>query len=254
MPQDNKKYQNTDASILVLKDGFSFCTQAKSYFYPITKSSKLKLEDLYKWAEQEQLTIQNPSITHFNGIGTIVPLEMFDEKSVAFYLSKGATTKDYEEVSFDIIEQSNQAIVYNRTIEHHSLLKELSPKSISQHYISRLLSTITSFSINSPKKNLFIHLQSGSFDIFLFQGRQLLFFNSFPQQNVDEFLYYLFYVIEQFYLKPENFNLAFLGEYHCFKEYYQSTKEYHSNIIFLDTPTKNASSEHPIPFFENKLF
>ena len=58
--------------------------------------------------------------------------------------------------------------------------------------------------------------------------------NSFPQKNADEFMYYLFYVCEQFYLKPEQFDLFFLGQYFPYSDYYNGTKEFHPNCSHLD--------------------
>jgi hypothetical protein len=106
--------------------------------------------------------------------------------------------------------------------------------------------------MGTPKKQLFVHLREGAFELFLFQGAQLLFFNSFEQQHVDEFLYYLFYITEQFYLKPEGFKLAFLGAYDHYNEYYEGVQEYHSDVIFLDAPSENRQTKHPVPFLENK--
>ena len=106
--------------------------------------------------------------------------------------------------------------------------------------------------MGTPKKQLFVHLREGAFELFLFQGAQLLFFNSFEQHHVDEFLYYLFYITEQFYLKPEGFKLAFLGAYDHYKQYYEGVQEYHSDVIFLDAPSENRQTKHPVPFLENK--
>lgn len=254
MPQhDTKKYHPNDSSILILKDKFYFYIQDKSYFYSITDFSKLNSEEFHTWIKEKQLVIKNPLITHFEGVSNIIPLEMFNEKSAPFYLSKATTLKDYQEISFNILEQSNHVVVYSINKGYYVFLKELFPNLKSQHYSTHLLTLLIDSLKNNYKKKVFIHTYLGAFDIFLFRGKQLLFFNSFPQQNVDEFLYYLFYVTEQFYLKPDMFDIVFLGEYDCFKQYYKGVKEYHPSITFLDTPVKNTFSRHPIPFFENKI-
>ena len=53
--------------------------------------------------------------------------------------------------------------------------------------------------------------------------------------------------------KTESFKLAFLGEYDHFAEYYQGVQEYHNDLIFLDAPSENHQTKHPVPFLENKI-
>ena len=105
--------------------------------------------------------------------------------------------------------------------------KSLSPECLSPSCFIEIF-------FRKARKNMFIHLRKEQFDLFLFQGGQLLVQNSFPQKNADEFMYYLFYVCEQFYLKPEQFDLFFLGQYFPYSDYYNGTKEFHPNCSHLD--------------------
>ena len=75
---------------------------------------------------------------------------------------------------------------------------------------------------------MFIHLRKEQFDLFLFQGGQLLVQTAF-HKNADEFMYYLFYVCEQF--EAEQFDLFFLGQYFPYSDY-NGTKEFHPNCSY----------------------
>mgnify|MGYP001222415544 CR=1 FL=1 len=250
---NNNKHKKNELSILVLKDGFSFCTQNTSIFYPVNETNLFDFDSVSKFIEQEELATEKVYIIHLNTASAVVPQELFDDQNVEFYLSKGVTLNLDEVVTFDVLEAYNQVVVYSEYPKVMEVLKKLFPSLISKHSTSLLLAPITQFSMGTPKKQLFVHLRDGAFDLFLFQGSQLLLFNSFKQDNVDEFLYYLFYITEQFYLNTENFKLAFLGEYDCFKEYYEGVQDFHHDIIFLDAPSENRHTLHPVPFLENKV-
>tara|TARA_B110001452_G_scaffold265516_1_gene270307 strand:- start:561 stop:1325 length:765 start_codon:yes stop_codon:yes gene_type:complete len=247
-----KKHQPNELSILVLRDGFSFCTQKKSCFYPTEDSNNIDPKAISDFLVQQELVSETVSLIHLDGLSSIVPLELFEKENAAFYLSKGLTLAPNQQVVFDVLESYNQAVVYPRDVKKWNVLKELFPTLEAKHATTTVLAPLTDFSMGTPKKQLFVHLREGAFELFLFQGAQLLFFNSFEQQHVDEFLYYLFYITEQFYLKPEGFKLAFLGAYDHYKEYYEGVQEYHSDVIFLDAPSENRQTKHPVPFLENK--
>ena len=247
------KHQPNDLSILVLRDGFSFCTQKKSCFYAVEDSSTIDPKAISDFLDQEELVSETVHLIHLEGLSSIVPLELFEKENAAFYLSKGLTIESNQQIVFDVLDPYNQVVVYLRDEQKWAVLKELFPTLEAKHATTTLLAPLTDFSMGTPKKQLFVHLREGAFELFLFQGAQLLFFNSFEQQQLDEFLYYLFYITEQFYLKPEGFKLAFLGEYDHFAEYYQGVQEYHNDLIFLDAPSENHQTKHPVPFLENKI-
>jgi hypothetical protein len=49
------------------------------------------------------------------------------------------------------------------------------------------------------------------FDLVIFDGRQLTYFNSFSFQNPDDVVYYLIFVLEQLKFNPESMPLVLLG-------------------------------------------
>ena len=65
------------------------------------------------------------------------------------------------------------------------------------------------------------------------------------------FLYYVFFVVEQYKLSPAHFEIVFFGEIATFESYYLGIKEYHHNIRFEASKTNNSFNmdQHPAPFF-----
>ena len=58
---------------------------------------------------------------------------------------------------------------------------------------------------------VFLHLRSSLFDLMIFDGRQMTYFNTFPFQNPEDVTYYLIFVLEQLNFNPETVPLILLG-------------------------------------------
>ena len=113
-----KKHQPNDLSILVLRDGFSFCTQKKSCFYPIEDSNNIDPKAISDFLDQEELVYETVSLIHLDGLSSIIPLELFEEENAAFYLSKGLTLASNQQVVFDVLESYKQVVVYPRDVKN----------------------------------------------------------------------------------------------------------------------------------------
>ena len=71
-----------------------------------------------------------------------------------------------------------------------------------------------------------------------------------------EFLYYVFFVVEQYKLQAEDFQIYFLGEIPSFKSYYQAIKQYHTPIQFKENALTSAIDidQHPAPFMAQSSY
>ena len=58
-------------------------------------------------------------------------------------------------------------------------------------------------------------------------------------------------VCEQFYLKPKDFDLLFLGQFLAFSEHYNGTKEFHPNLTYLAPTFPSVDPHHPAPFLQS---
>tara|TARA_A200000113_G_scaffold211058_1_gene211435 strand:- start:555 stop:896 length:342 start_codon:yes stop_codon:yes gene_type:complete len=97
---------------------------------------------------------------------------------------------------------------------------------------------------------LFLHFHSDAVDVFLVNKNTLQFNNRFRITNEDEFLYYVFFVVEQFKLKADEMEVVFLGKIKGFEAYYDAVKQYHSQIMFEDlhAPFQIELSDHQAPY------
>ena len=249
MHLSNKKQTKDELSILIHKDGFSFCTNEQHHLFAL-ESHPPSEESLKSWLAYHQLTQPIQKLIFLDHAALTVPLALFDETHAHDYFKSAQLENNDLIPAFNTLTTQEQAVVYGIDASWDRLFQTLFPKAQRSHLVSELLPALSRYSTGKAKRNLFVHLRKDAFDLFLYQGGQLLLQNSFPHSTADDFLYYLFYVIEQFYLKPEQFNLLFLGKYTQYNDYYEGVKEFHEAIRFFEPQLSLIDHQHPVPFFQ----
>ncbi len=99
-------------------------------------------------------------------------------------------------VSESILEPARTLFPKNKIVHSTSLLIE----SVWINYKNR---------INTP--HVFLNVREHLFDLMVFDGHQMVFFNTFPFQNPDDVAYYLIFMMEQLNFNPEITPLILLG-------------------------------------------
>ncbi len=250
MQLNNKQRTKDDLSILIHKGGFSFCTQEQHHFLPLEDTPPTQ-ESLKSFLDYHQLNQQKVQLIFMDRAAVCVPHSLFDAAQSEHYF-KGAIALP-QNTHFDhyTLPKLDMEIVFPCDSTWINLFKEVFPQMKIHHLSGALLPELSAFSFGKAKKNLFLHLRKDHFELMLFQGGQLLAQNTFAHKNADEFLYYLFYVTEQFFLKPDQFNLYFLGRYAIFNDYYQGVEEFHPNIDFIEPHFPGVDAQHPAPYFQS---
>ena len=252
MPNKNKDIPFNESSIHLFVNGFSFFTHSKTEFIPITKdigdleSSLQELLSFYPkgaFSKTQIITYHQPS--------TFVPVTFFDKNLLPNYLQLFGTFDEDSGLNFDTLEKENQVNVYTYPKGSLKILNQYFDRASLCHYNSLLFKEVNKLANSSNKEyQLYIHLQKKAMDLYLSQNSSVIFQNHFSVQNKDEFLYYIFFVVEQYNLSLDQFEIIFLGEIEAFKTYYQSVKEYHNTIRF--EYSKGCALDidhHPAPFF-----
>lgn len=253
MPSKNKTIPLTESSIHLFVNGFSFCTPSKTEFVPITdniEDFKSALKDLLSFYPKE--TFSNTQIVSYHQPSTFVPDLFFDKNLLPNYLQLYGTVDEHSALNFDVLEEEKQVNVYSYPKLILEILNQQLEKATLCHYNSLLFKEVKEKSNASGKKHqLYIHLQKGVMDLYLTQNASIIFQNHFGIQNEDEFLYYVFFVIEQYKLTNDQLELVFLGEIIAFQSYYQCIKEYHQTVRFEDRKSCSILDvdQHPAPFF-----
>lgn len=96
-----------------------------------------------------------------------------------------------------ILDATNDFFPKSRVIHASSLLIE----SVWINYKNR---------ISTP--HVFLHVRDPLFDLMIFDGRQMNYFNTFPFRTAEDVTYYLVFVLEQLGSNPETIPLVLLGD------------------------------------------
>ena len=81
---------------------------------------------------------------------------------------------------------------------------------------------------------MFIHINSGHFEIIVIQNQKLLLFNSFYYNTPEDFIYYILFTAEQLNLNPENFPLELIGDIDAENDYFKIAYKYIRNVSLID--------------------
>ena len=252
MPNKNKILNNNDLSIHIFMDRFYFCTQSKIEYIPLLEDPQDFYKILIEYLDYHSKENFNAfSLISFHNPSTFVPLTFFDKSFCEDYLSLYKKTKDYEIASYDTLEEDNQVNLYSFPRFISKVLKKSKINFGFHHYNTLLYKKIVSLNLsNKFDYKIFIHLQLGAMDVFLLQERCLKFNNCFSVSDTDAFLYYLFFVVEQFDIDTKNLELNFLGKIKSFTAYYEALEQYHTNIKFIDNDINHVpdTSIHHAPY------
>ncbi len=257
MPNKNKILQNKILSIHFFVDGFSFCTKSKIDFIPSLNDPQDFHKILNEYLDYHKMkNFDSISFISFYNPSTFVPLSLFDKSRSKAYLDLYKKPENNEIVSYDTLEKVKQVNVYSFPKFISVAIEKSKINFEFLHYNTLLYRNILNLSLsNEFDYQLFIHIQYKSLDLFLFEGGYLKFNNRFPVSNEDEFLYYLFFVVEQFDIDAKDLELIFLGKMKCFKTYYKAVNQYHANVKFIDEE-KNQTTDlsiHHAPYLANEI-
>ena len=248
MLQIEHKITSDDLSILVFKDRAAFCTLNQSLYFDLEKKN-INSESLATWIKYHNIKKNNNKCVLFDHTGVIVPHKLFDETNKNLYLSLSEEGLINKVIETKFIKSDNQIFVFSQSRDWRLLLKNLVVNLEITHFAAELIPLLSKISNENLKKNVFIHLRKDFFDLFIYQGSQLMLYNSFPHKDEEEFLYYLFFVLEQFYLKQNQFTAIFLGKFLNYQKYYNAFKEFHTLTKFTYPENLEIDDDHPAPFF-----
>ncbi|MGB4775759.1 MAG: DUF3822 family protein [Daejeonella sp.] len=98
--------------------------------------------------------------------------------------------------------------------------------------------------IHSDTSNeLFLNIQSKSFEAAILNDNKLLFYNIFEYQNADEFNYFLLTVLQNLNIDVNQTLITLSGEIKQSDEVYKRIEKYFANLIFADSKLLSNQSD-----------
>ena len=239
-----KKYKKL--SIQVSLTGLSFCcfdtlNNTVSSFNEVhfdTFHKSTKIEDLFADAFRDFPELKDSYdeilVIHNNNLSTFVPTALFDENFLGSYLQYNTKVFETDFFAFDEILNYEMNTVYIPYVNINNFFIDQFGTFDYKHANSILVSKLLIASKNKDDKKMFVHINSGHFEIIVVQNQKLLLFNSFDYNTPEDFLYYILFTAEQLSMNPENFTLELIGKIDTESDYFKIAYKYIRNVSLID--------------------
>lgn len=184
---------------------------------------------------------------------TLVPGVFDNEKSGKELLKMNCTVDDGHLIFSDTLASGDIHFVYALSpaiVEKCNITGGASPRHALTGYINYLLANASA----ATKENLWVYVQSTSFQVVFIRDKSLRFCNSFNYQSPEDFMYHLLFVCKQLRLDPELVPLTLMGEVMRDSALFQLLAKYIRYVEFSKPHTGfHFESDYPLPphFFFN---
>lgn len=244
MPNNPNRPFLSKESILLLGDGFCFCAPGQKKYYPFSDFTGNLEENLASFVQQKSLSDQVQWIVMNVPTAVIPSLNYEEELQNSYWESFSVKTTD--PLKSHISSNGLIRFVY----PYPKKLADILTNPIVIPSFALLYDRIMEQPQSNFNTQIYVHLYTHHFDLFITQGTRLLMSNSYSQQNEEDFMYYLFYAAEQLKISENNSTLYFLGKFEQYTSYYEGTRNFQKDIQFIDAHQGNELDVNdPVPFW-----
>ena len=206
-------------------------------------TDKVKLPKISKILKNS--TVNLVEVIHFNSAPSIIPVKFYDNDIKAKYLE--TNTGSINNIDEDISADQKITIVYSKNKDLSKILGINKQTITHVNHFTQLYDYLSGVINNSYGLSFFIKINSGSFEIMIYNKNEFVFFNTFKIVDENEFLYYTFFVLENFQSSIKKDKIIFIGKHEIFDNYYNLASKY-SRIDFVE------DGAHSILNFEDNFF
>jgi len=144
---------------------------------------------------------------------TLIPGPLYDPNELETYLKFNYKSDPEEKALSDHLIVMDNYNVFSVPAVILDEMKTIYPHSRIYHLSTILMeSVLINYKNRINANRVFLHLREKHFDLMLFDGRQMSYFNSFSYLNAEDVTYYLIFVLEQLNINPENIPVVLLGK------------------------------------------
>lgn len=166
---------------------------------------------------------------------TLVPSPLYDPADQDLLAGFNFKVEDGMEILHDHLPNADAYLVYAIEGGLATVLQQLFPGHVLKCHASVLIEELLILNKNLPAlKRMFVNVRGGWLDVVITEGRQLLFYNSFPYHSDQDFIYYVIFVIEQLNLNPEEIDLKLSGAIDRKSTLFDMAWKYIRNIQFQE--------------------
>lgn len=207
-------------------------------FIPKAKPGfKLSFEDFLRsilnanpWLKSPFKTIR---IAYEGRKSTLIPGPFFDAQEAEHVMKLNFQMSPDEHVLADHIQQFDSYQVYAIPKGPEESVKKLFPSARISSLSTVLIQTVwMNFKTRINANRIFLHIKDKTFDILIYDGRQIRYFNTFTWMVAEDVAYFLIFVLEQLGLNPEQASVVLLGNIDRGSNLFELIFRYVKNIEF----------------------
>lgn len=164
---------------------------------------------------------------------TLIPATLFDASRIMDYLKLNFSITPQEVGAADHLPRFDTHLVYAIPAEVQEAMKEVFPLAKVVHHGSIFMQTVWLISrLRTVVPRVFIHLRDNAFDLMVYDGRQLLYFNTFTYIAPEDIVYFVLFAIEQLNHNPEKIQAILLGNVDRSSNLYELLFRYIKHVDF----------------------
>jgi len=185
----------------------------------------IKDDSTFKWA------LNSLNINCFLKRCTLVPTALFDENIKEKYLEFNNFLENSEEILVDKLKHINSVVIYSIPKSHLNFLKKINHINI-KHSATTFLENILDKTKHSNENEIFLEVSTKNFHVGVIQSSKLIFYNNFPFNTKNDFLYYILNCYNTLNLNSKNTTLNISGEFEK-KSILNNLEKYIKKVIIL---------------------
>lgn len=224
-PSLKNYYDNSEISIQVSLDGFSFCINSKEdhqiralrhyrFKHTIILEDILNNTDaILQKDELLRLPFSGIRVCYLNRKSTIVPNDFVDPDKLNKILEFNQPVDDLDEVHSNFIPDCESKLVFAVPTYFAGLIAEKYKEVKFINQATPLLNYSLDKNIDSSHSKVFIQLNKGFFDLVIIDEGKLKLFNSFLFVDATDLLYFILYTCKQLNIDLATTPTYILGEY-----------------------------------------
>lgn len=257
----NTDLKETQLSIQINLDGFSFCIYAlpekttlvfQRFEFEekaVTPEKHLTyIEAIFNKNEFLHQSFKKVIVIHQNELASLVPNTLFNEDHLKHYLNQSIKVLPIDFISFENIPNADITTVYIPFVNINNFLFNAYGEFEYFHSFSKLTELLSQEDLKNKKDKVFLHVNNSDFELLAFKNNKLQAINRFNFTTAEDFIYYTLFVAEQFDLDTETLELILLGDIEKESELYEILYKYIRNVIFFSNEKRNLSEDfnnHP---------
>lgn len=248
-PKNKHPQLNKVLSILVSRDGLSFCFRngipktnlispdqvniLHTHFGQPLSPEEI-LEKTHAFVKEKIAEMPKPEkvvLAFSNNLYSFVPEAYFDENHLPDYLKFNIKILETDFITHDDLENGlkNVYVPYtNITNYFFDVFGAFEYRHATSILVENLLKKNP-----TGKEKLYVHMGKTYFDLIAVEGEKLQLCNTFFHETPEDFLYFLLFTVQQLKWDPETVDLKFLGDISKDSKEYELSYKYIRNCGFL---------------------